>query len=83
METFTQILSAIYVAVCEAAGGPQAILVANKVLRDAIADGAVDDHDAIEVLQALSHDEDDTEETTEFERQPFSWLVAYQPAHAA
>jgi hypothetical protein len=80
METFTQILSAIYVAVCEAAGGPQAILVANKVLRDAIADGAVDDHDAIEVLQ---DDEDDTEETTEFERQPFSWLVAYQPAHAA
>lgn len=80
METFTQILSAIYVAVCEAAGGPQAILVANKVLRDAIADGAVDDHDAIEVLQ---DDEEDTEETTEFERQPFSWLVAYQPAHAA
>jgi hypothetical protein len=81
METFTQILSAIYVALGEAAGGPHALLVANKVLRDAIADGAVDDPAAIEVLQALSHDEDDLEEVTELERQPFTWFDAL--AHAA
>ena len=84
METITQILSAIYVALGEAAGGPQALLVANKVLRDAIRDGAVDDPAAVEVLQALSHDEDDTEEVTESERLPFAWFVtAVQPAHAA
>ena len=72
METLTQIIAAIYVALGEAAGGPKALHVANQVLRDAIADGAVDDPTAIEVLESLSHDEDDTEETTEFERQPFA-----------
>jgi hypothetical protein len=33
--------------------------VANRVLRDAIADGVVDDPFAIEVLESLAHDEDD------------------------
>jgi hypothetical protein len=50
METLTQIIAAIYVALGEAAGGPNALHVANQVLRDAIADGAVDDPIAIGVL---------------------------------
>ncbi|MGE5774316.1 MAG: hypothetical protein ACM3Z4_20175 [Hyphomicrobiales bacterium] len=77
MDFFTQIIAAIYVALGEAAGGPVALCKANQVLRDAIADGAVDDPTAIGVLESLSHDEEDTEETTEFERQPFSFLGAY------
>jgi hypothetical protein len=43
MDTLTQIISALYVALGEAAGGPQAMRVANKVLRDAIADNSIDD----------------------------------------
>lgn len=59
MNTFQQIISAIYVALAEAAGGPAALHVANRVLRDAIADRAIDDPLAIEILELLSHDEDD------------------------
>lgn len=47
MDFFTQIIAAIYVALGEAAGGPVALCKANQVLRDAIADGAVDDPTAI------------------------------------
>lgn len=55
MDFFTQIIAAIYVALGEAAGGPVALCKANQVLRDAIADGAVDDPTAIGVLESLSH----------------------------
>ena len=58
MNTFQQIISAIYVALGEAAG-PQALRIANQVLLDAIADGAVDDPLAIRILESLAHDEDD------------------------
>jgi hypothetical protein len=57
MKTFQQVISAIYVALAEAAGGPDALRKANQVLRDAIADGAVDDPTAVGVLESLSHDE--------------------------
>ncbi|MGE5162982.1 MAG: hypothetical protein ACM3IH_03025 [Sphingobacteriales bacterium] len=76
MDFFTQIIAAIYVALGEAAGGPVALCKANQVLRDAIADGAVDDPPQ-SVSWSRSRDEEDTEETTEFERQPFSFLGAY------
>ena len=59
MNSFQQIISAIYVALVVAAGGAAALRVANQVLRDAIADGAIDDPVAISVLEFLSHDEDD------------------------
>ena len=35
------------------------MLAANRVLRDAIADGVIDDPLAVGVLQSLAHDEDD------------------------
>jgi hypothetical protein len=41
------------------AGGPQTLSMATQVLRDAIADGAVDDPTAIDILESLSHDERD------------------------
>jgi hypothetical protein len=62
METIKQVMAALYVALGEAAGGPQAMRVANRVLRDAIADRAVDDPVAIELLESISHDEDDMPE---------------------
>ena len=62
MEAIQQILTALYVALGEAAGGPKAMRTANQVLRDAIADNAVDDPVAIRFLQSLAHDEDDTRE---------------------
>ena len=57
MNTFQQVISAIYVALAEAAGGPSALRKANQVLRDAIADGAIDDPTAVGVLESLSRDE--------------------------
>ena len=59
MDTLTQIISALYVALGEAAGGPQAMRVANKVLRDAIADNSIDDPVAVQILSALAVDEDE------------------------
>jgi hypothetical protein len=59
MNSFQQIISAIYVALAVAAGGTAALRVANQVLRDAIADGAVDDPVAVRILEFLSHDDDD------------------------
>ena len=59
METMTQVIAALYVALGEAAGGAEAIRTANRVLRDAIADRAIDDPFAISVLESLAHDEDD------------------------
>jgi hypothetical protein len=60
METLQQVVAALYVALGEAAGGPGAMRVANQVLRDAIADRAVSDPLAIEVLRSLARDDDDT-----------------------
>jgi hypothetical protein len=59
METLTQIISALYVALGEAAGGPRAMRVANRVLREAIADHSIDDPIAIQILSALAVDEDE------------------------
>jgi hypothetical protein len=59
MDTMTQVIAALYVALSEAAGGEQAIRTANRVLRDAIADRAIDDPLAVSVLESLAHDEDD------------------------
>jgi len=55
METLMQTTAAIYKALLEAAG-PQAARVANRVVLDAIRDGAVDDPAAISVLRALADD---------------------------
>lgn len=49
METLTQVSIALYSAFVEAAG-PQAGRTANRVLADAIDDGAIDDPAAISVL---------------------------------
>jgi len=68
MECFQQILSAIYVALGEAAGGRQALRTANKALRAAIADGTVDDPMAITMLECISCDEDDEDAPTDCER---------------
>ena len=58
MDTMTQVIAALYVALGEAAGGEQAIRTANRVLRDAIADRAIDDPLAISVLESLAQDDD-------------------------
>jgi hypothetical protein len=52
METLQQILVPLYVALAEAAG-PGAIRVANRVLRDALNDRAIDDPRAIALLRSL------------------------------
>jgi hypothetical protein len=65
MNSFQQIISAIYVALAVAAGGTAALRVANQVLRDAIADGAVDDPVAVRILKSLSHDGDDEDSGVE------------------
>ena len=61
MNTFQQVIYALYVALTEAAG-PSALRVANRVLRDAIAEGLIDDPRAISVLEPLSHDDEDEPE---------------------
>ena len=71
MNSFQQVIAGIYVALAEAAGGPAALRRANQVLRDAIADGAVDDPIAIEVLQSMSQDDEDDATITPRE---FRWL---------
>jgi hypothetical protein len=71
MEAIQQILTALYVALGEAAGGPKAMRTANQVLRDAIADNAVDDPAAIRFLQSLAH-EDDTPEV-QITRPDYAW----------
>lgn len=64
MEPLMQVVCALYVALGEA-GGPQSVLAANQVLRDAIADGVIDDPLAIGVLRSLAHDEDDADQLIE------------------
>jgi hypothetical protein len=72
VETIKQVMAALYVALGEAAGGPKAMRVANRVLRDAIADCAVDDPVAIEILASLAHDEDDADEI-QISRTDYRW----------
>lgn len=52
-----QILIALYIALSEAAGGPAARTVANRVLLDAIKNHSIDDEQAIEFLRSLCTDE--------------------------
>lgn len=78
MDTLMQVISALYVALGEAAGGPRALRVANRVLRDAIVDGAVDDPAAIEILESLAHDEDDE---IELSNAPSIDAITFQTAH--
>ncbi len=59
MDTMTQVIAVLYVALGEAAGGAQAIRTANRVLREAIADRVVNDPLAVSVLESLAQDEDD------------------------
>ena len=59
MDTMTQVIAALYVALGEAAGSEQAIRTANRVLREAIADRVVDDPLAVSVLECLAQDKDD------------------------
>jgi hypothetical protein len=59
MDTMTQVIAALYVALGEAAGGDQAIRTANRVLREAIADRVVVDPLAVSVLESLANDEED------------------------
>ena len=54
-----KILCAIYVALTEASGGPQARAVANRVLLDAINDQAVDNEEAVKFLKSLCGDDPD------------------------
>jgi len=58
MNTFEQVINTIYVALAVALGGPEALYAADQFLRQAIADGAVDDPQAIAVLESLSQDDD-------------------------
>jgi hypothetical protein len=56
--TMEQILIALYVALSEAAGGPAARTVANRVLLDAIKNHSIDDEQAIEFLRSLCTDDE-------------------------
>jgi len=53
MQAFSEVVSTLYIALAEAAGGPAALQAANSVIRDAIRDRAIDDPVAIELLTAL------------------------------
>jgi hypothetical protein len=53
-----QILIALYIALSEAAGGPAARAVANRVLLDAIKNHSIDDEGAIEFLRTLCTDDE-------------------------
>jgi hypothetical protein len=78
METIKQVMAALYVALGEAAGGPEAMRVANRVLRDAIEDRAIDDPAAVMILESLAHDEDDDEHPVL--EADYTELVAYLTA---
>jgi len=53
MQAFSEVVSTLYIALAEAAGGAAALEAANSVIRDAIRDRAIDDPVAIELLSAL------------------------------
>lgn len=53
MQAFSEVVSTLYIALAEAAGGAAALEAANSVIRVAIRDRAIDDPVAIELLSAL------------------------------
>ena len=55
MESYRQALGAVYVAVCEAAGGDDVRRRANALLTDAIESGAIEDSDARVAIRSLVH----------------------------
>ena len=54
VEQYRQIFAALYVALCQVAGGPYATEVASQVLRDAISDRVVAHPVAVKFLQSLN-----------------------------
>jgi hypothetical protein len=58
-----QILCCLFVALT-AAAGPQAKAIADRVILGAIADGSVDDQEAVEFLRSLIGTAGDTPELT-------------------
>jgi len=55
MESYRQALGAVYVAVCEAAGGDDVRRRANVILADAIDSGAIQDGLARVAIRSLVH----------------------------
>ena len=55
MESYRQALGAVYVAVCEAAGGDDVRRRANAILADAVSSGAIEDGDARVAICSLVH----------------------------
>jgi hypothetical protein len=55
MESYRQALGAVYVAVCEAAGGDDVRRRANVILTDAINSGAIEDRFARVAIRSLIH----------------------------
>ena len=55
MESYRQALGAVYVAVCEAAGGDDVRRRANAILTDAIESGAIEDRGARIAIRSLVH----------------------------
>ena len=53
MESYRQALGAVYVAVCEAAGGNEIRRRANAILADAVDSGAIEDKGARVAIRSL------------------------------
>jgi len=53
MEGLRQVIGAIYVALCEAAGGDAVLRRANSVLQEVLDKNAVDDPIAVRVLEVM------------------------------
>jgi hypothetical protein len=53
MESYRQALGAVYVAVCEAAGGDDVRRRANHILADAVNSGAIEDKEARVAIRSL------------------------------
>lgn len=55
MESYRQALGAVYVAICEAAGGDDVRRRANHILTDAVNSGIIEDRDACIAIRSLVH----------------------------
>ena len=55
MESYRQALGAVYIAVCEAAGGDDVRRRANAILADAVDSGAIEDGGACIAIRSLVH----------------------------
>jgi hypothetical protein len=55
MESYRQALGAVFVAVCEAAGGDDVRRRANVILTDAVNSGAIEDRGARVAIRSLVH----------------------------